>query len=75
MIDSASESKWVKADEIAKRINVSVSFLWKNRNNPDKGRIIPYARLGRKVMYNVDEVDEFLKKNLNGVYLDGDSKQ
>ncbi len=58
------DAKWIKAEELAKHLNVSVSFLCNNRKRAEKDKVIPYSLLGRKVMYNVDIVDEFVKNNL-----------
>ena len=63
-LESKFESKWVSPEEIAKFLNVSVSFLCNNRNHTDKKKVIPYSMLGRKVLYNIETVDKFVKEQL-----------
>jgi len=60
------EKKWVKSAELAKHLNVSVSFLCNNRRHTEKSKVIPYSKLGRKVMYDIEVVDAFVAKNLAG---------
>ena len=63
-MDNKMESRWVTPEEIAKFLNVSVSFLCNNRNHTEKEKVIPYSKLGSKVMYNIDTVDKFVKEQL-----------
>ena len=58
------EDKWVKAADIAKHLNVSISFLANNRRHAESGKVIPYSQLGRKVLYNIGVVDDFVKNKL-----------
>lgn len=66
-MDNKMESRWVSPEEIAKFLNVSVSFLCNNRNHTDKEKVIPYSKLGSKVMYNIDTVDKFVREQLANV--------
>ena len=61
------DSKWLLSPEAAKHLRVSESYLSQNRNSAEKDKIIPYVKLGRRVIYNKEVIDSFVNKQLAGV--------
>ncbi len=53
------ENRLVSAEELAKILGVSKSWIYKNLDSDE----IPHYRIGKNVRFAVREVLEFLKKN------------
>lgn len=54
-----SQKKWVSPKELNDIVGIS---LRKQQYLRDKKRI-PYHKDGRKIIYNMDEIEEYLRKN------------
>lgn len=57
---SSNQSRWLNVDKAAAYLSCSRNFLDKDRIQKLHG--IPFSRLGRKILYDREELDKFLKK-------------
>ena len=55
--------EWLGTKAAADHINASVSFMHQNRKGANGKKVIPYTRIGRKIFYCREDLDDFLNKN------------
>lgn len=58
--EQAKRNKWVREREAAKYLGLSKSFLAKDRWSKHLG--IPYVRLGRTILYDLDALDLWMAR-------------
>ena len=60
----AAEKQLLTPKELSKLIGISAGTLavWRTNKNPD----IPYTKLGGKVMYHIDDINDWLQSNTRG---------
>ena len=51
---------WLTIEDATRYAGFSKSFLYRNRKG-DHGVVIPYALVGRKLLYNKEDIDTFLR--------------
>lgn len=62
--NKSDHSRWVREAAAAKHLGVSQPFLAKDRCKQRLG--IPFFRLGRTVIYDLDALTEWMEKKANG---------
>lgn len=58
------QKDWLSTEEVMEMLNVSRRTI---QNYRDEGKI-PYTQSGRKILYPLDGVEEFLRKNMIKAY-------
>lgn len=58
---SSSQRKFVSRDELCKSLNVSHGWIYLQMRDMK----MPYHRKGRRLFFDMDEIHNFLKKDIN----------
>lgn len=61
MSDNRNEPLLIKTEQAAKMLNVSASFLEKDRVHRRYG--IPFVKIGRSVMYVKKDIEQYIRRN------------